>query len=252
MAVAVVALTLLYFAGSKIKNQIGDSQNPVSIKVESGPASKHQDPPEKRSRLKITNLLPKRKTTTPQPDKPPVEKDIAISKPDTVEKLPLPKEGPSSQTEINKAEVPLKNQPAEANHAAVQPAPVVNQPVAEPPPQIINVVYGAPVAPPTNAPVQEKPNSEPMKNIEVKEMKIETRATPDTPANQTDKDKPVKTEVENITKNSGSAGDFSELFTQDEEETEVSRLAKELEEVDSVDILEESRDLISQFKRVKN
>jgi hypothetical protein len=55
--------------------------------------------------------------------------------------------------------------------------------------------------------------------------------------------------VNENSQSSNSDSEFSELFTEDTEETEAMRLAKEMNEVDTEDLLQTSQDLISQFKR---
>jgi uncharacterized protein YaaR (DUF327 family) len=60
----------------------------------------------------------------------------------------------------------------------------------------------------------------------------------------------LKTGKEDKSNNINTANDFSQLFTdQDIEENEATKLAKELNDIETSDILEESRDLINQFKR---
>jgi hypothetical protein len=65
--------------------------------------------------------------------------------------------------------------------------------------------------------------------------------------------KPIEDKpVENPPQDAKSDGDFGDLFAEEMEETEASRLAKELKDVDTADILQTSQSLISQFKRKKN
>jgi hypothetical protein len=62
-----------------------------------------------------------------------------------------------------------------------------------------------------------------------------------------------KTEMEEKPRTTNVDADFSELFAQDDdEENEVSRLAKELVEVDTQDILETSQNLINRMKKQGN
>jgi hypothetical protein len=58
--------------------------------------------------------------------------------------------------------------------------------------------------------------------------------------------------VENPAQDARSDGDFGDLFAEEMEETEASRLAKELKDVDTADILQTSQSLVRQFKRKKN
>ena len=59
-----------------------------------------------------------------------------------------------------------------------------------------------------------------------------------------------KIEMEEKPKPAKATDDFSELFTEDnDEENEVGRLAKGLNELDTQDILDETRNLLSQFKK---
>jgi hypothetical protein len=86
-----------------------------------------------------------------------------------------------------------------------------------------------------------------------KEGKAETSASPVVPPVQKTNEKSEKSEADIKPKPASSSSDFSGLFTDDDiEESEADRLAKELNEVDTDDILAESLNLMSQFKRNKN
>ena len=66
-------------------------------------------------------------------------------------------------------------------------------------------------------------------------------------------DKPEKSLKEEKPNLTNSTNDFSELFTnEDIGENEASKLANELNDVDTTDILEESRNLLNQLRRNKN
>jgi hypothetical protein len=79
---------------------------------------------------------------------------------------------------------------------------------------------------------------------------LETEIKPGGPSIKIVNEKAGVTEMENKPKEVKSSDDFSDLFTEDnDEENEVSRLAKELKDIDSRSILSDSLDLINQFKR---
>jgi hypothetical protein len=84
-----------------------------------------------------------------------------------------------------------------------------------------------------------------------KEVNNETKPIPAVPLVKVVNEKQGKSEMNDKTKPENPNTDFSELFTQDTEETEASKLAKELSDIETEDILEESLSLISQFKKNK-
>jgi hypothetical protein len=284
MAAAVIALTVLYFTGPRVSNQTDEDKKTSVNNSDPDLAVKVQRSPQKRLKLKITGLLPKRSPKTPPPE-PSTDKKLAENKLDTSVSLPLAKEGLFNPKDTGNAESLSGGQPPGVIAAPVQPGPNAVQPapdnmvpmgapasnitqtVSSPPvesstpdpapkitvsetsPPAVKDVAGASANLSTAGLPQPKPNVELTNKVEVKEMKNENKATPNTSANQPETGKPAQTDVQNKAKDTSSATDFSELFTQDEEENEVSRLAKELSDVDSEEILEESLSLINQLKR---
>jgi hypothetical protein len=96
--------------------------------------------------------------------------------------------------------------------------------------------------------VQEAGNSDPPKIV-----KPETEINTSTPSLKIVNEKAGTIEMENKPKEVKPSDDFSDLFTQDnDEENEVGRLAKELDDLDTQSILDDSLDLINQFKRNTN
>jgi hypothetical protein len=286
MAAAVIALTVLYFTGPKLGNKNDENKNTPSDKSEPLPVVKKTDTLAKRSRFKIPNLLPKRNSKPEPPSGPLTDKILADDKAKISEKIPLSKAEAADQKETGKAGSSLTDKKTEITPAPVQSEPIAARPAADKLAQpetasskIINPVSGTPPAspvpmapvpkvsvpatsppgikdspgaavnpPPVNS-APEKANLEATKNVEVKEMKIETQTTPEKSTNQTEGGKPVQAAAESKPQNTSSETSFSDLFTQDEEEDEVGRLAKELADIDSDDILEESLSLINQLKR---
>jgi hypothetical protein len=240
MASAIVALTLVYFSRPKPKK--GDSQNKPDPLAQTNLAEVQNQPglPENHPRAEDLEARPKPEAVSSQPG------------PEAVSRAPEPsvgKEGPA----LNKAENAnpedpgIKESPGQGGEInkeenLKQGSPLITVTNA-PKPQ-------AGPAPPV-APAQDKLAAEGVKPVNTKEEKPQTNAVPAAAAGQAVTENQGKSENEAKPKTANSKDDFSELFTEDTEESEASRLAKELEDIDTEDILQTSQDLISQFKRGK-
>jgi hypothetical protein len=155
---------------------------------------------------------------------------------------------PNANPPLSQAEIDLKSKPnPETPPVKDNPPPVtsLNVPVAQ-----------GQLAPVTAGGVEKT-------SLEVKSEEASKVAQPET-GNQTQSPsinlikenegkKPMEDKpVEDPPQDAKSDGDFGDLFAEEMEETEASRLAKELKDVDTADILQTSQSLVSQFKRKKN
>jgi hypothetical protein len=88
---------------------------------------------------------------------------------------------------------------------------------------------------------------------QAKAVIVETQVKTSSPSIKIVNEKEGNIEMENKPKEVKSTDDFSELFTEeDDEENEVSRLANELGDLDTQNILGDSLDLIKQIKKSNN
>jgi hypothetical protein len=242
MASAIVALTLVYFSRPKPKKR--ESHNKVEpleqVKSAEGQAP---DQPEKDARnesieaakpetvqgspepLAVVNPA---KAAAASPPGPPAEKEeLDLKKPKNVDQPAVEKQAsPEQGGDLKKEENPHQKSPL---------ITVTNAPKSQP--------ESAAAA----ASVQEKPAAGSARPVESNEIKPETGVPPAQIGN-TVKENAAKNENEAKPKTTKADSDFSELFAEDTEETEASRLAKELEDIDTEDILKTSQDLISQIK----
>jgi hypothetical protein len=108
---------------------------------------------------------------------------------------------------------------------------------------------GSSVSPPAKMSNEITGRTEVDKKAQAKDPKADTNAAPVVPPVQAVNEKPASSDPGEKPKPADSSSDFSGLFTDgDIEENEAEILAKELNEIDTDDILQESLDLISQFK----
>ena len=242
MASAIVALTLVYFSRPKPKK--GESHTKVEP-FEQVKSAKGQAPyqPEKDARNEATEAaIPVAAHGSPEPlvvvnpaesaavspPEPPKEKEeLDLNKPKNVNQPVVEKQAsPEQGGDLKKEENPHQKSPL---------ITVTNAPKTQP--------ESATAA----ASVQEKPADETARPVGNNEVKQENGVPPAQIGN-TVKENSAKIENEAKPKPTKADSDFSELFTEDTEETEASRLAKELEDIDTEDILKTSQDLISQIK----
>jgi hypothetical protein len=239
LASAVVAMTLVYFSRPKPKV--------TGSKTRANPA--------------------KAKTRDGSPTKAPVP----LSQPELAAGVAAPKPGPEVEAgkpdeSTAKAEKPMAGAPP------LQPVPSVKDrsPRAEEPKS-----PEAPTAPQAQAAISPTPAAgqakmaEPEKTSENRQTAAAAGGTgimPNTGATGAEASKPfqpnpgteIKTEaqgekeMEKKPQSAKPSDDFSELFTEDNsEENEVSKLARQLEEVDTQSILAESKNLIDQLRKGK-
>jgi len=290
LALAVVALTLVYFSRPRNNSQLvkntPEIKEPEDSKIEN--SSKFTL---KRSMFKMKSLfqrpnwfvklsrksknqpapgevvssgpLVQEPTAAPQPLERPVSVQQPVEETPNVKEVKLaPVEKSSVQAELvspippkeekpDSAQLPIKEvqtddevKPAETNKegAVANESKPIN-----PSPSVIDEKQGS-------KKIEEKQANEVVKPAETKkEGTVATESKATSPSLTIINEKGGSTKVEEKQKTAATDGDFADLFSGDgDEDNEVSRLAKELNEIETRDILEDSRDLISQFKKTKN
>jgi hypothetical protein len=216
LASAIAGLTLVYFSRPKPKNSDIKKKSETPVQSKTGQEQNQQLSPDHQS----------------PPQKSEVGDNPMMPKP-TVIKLPEP-------TPVADKPMEIKAKKEESDMIKLN-APRVGSPVNPP---LITVTNAPKPQAQTVTPVNSAPGNpvlSPMSNTEKKEEKL--------PTNQPATENSAKKDDDDKTKSAGSMDEFSDLFTEDIEETEAMRLAKEMNDVDTEDLLQTSQDLISQFKR---
>ena len=240
LASAIVGLTLVYFSRPRLKiKDLKDNLEPlVKVNVvETGIQAESQ----KNSSSKQPEVVVKPVEISTKVDKLPEPTLVADKRPEST--------STKEESDMIKFEI-LNKRASEKPEAMVKPNTAAAGAVVQPP---LITVTNAPKAQAQAAalvkPVQDKPAQGPMNNAEVKEEKPKADTITVSPPSQTVNENSTKNDGEDKSKSANSNDDFSELFTEDTEETEATRLAKEMNDVDTDDLLQTSQDLISQFKR---
>jgi hypothetical protein len=262
MAMAVVALTILYFSNLRVRNPASKGKVEPLQEAKNDKLKNPSRSSDKRQLFRIKRFFQEHKKDSPPPMQPDSKELLVINQPGNSEigapkkletlsavedngKQSLPKEDPSllipppGKPELSAGILPVKEPPAEKANPIPVPAdktPKMQSATSSPAPLI-----------------QVTPARETGKSTNVKEVKLEIKTEPPVPAATTVNENKEKSEMENTPKPANSNTAFSELFTDNDlEESEASKLAKELNDIDTQDILEESRALMDQFKKNKS
>ena len=245
MASAVVALTLVYLSRPRPKNQAAENGNePVSTKNRSGGNKsifKDGNLFKRTSKRKAVDNKLQTETEPGGPENPGLvtaaidagEKSSPVNPEMKDEQKPEP-DVPTFKEEEKPAPVKPETKDQEQPDAAPAPAP----------PSSLNM---------------EKQATEVIQNVQP--AVVPNAAAADVTATQVVTATPVITivnekggsiQMEDKPKEASQNNDFSELFTDnDDEENEVSMLAKELQDLETEDILNDTRDLLNEIKKMK-
>jgi hypothetical protein len=229
LALAIITLTLVYF--SRPRHQI--------------PATKKAEKPlTQTSAVEEKDQTPLPENSETQQSGESVEKTAEPLK--TVEPMTPVKTSPEptakkEKTEMNYTDSQKKNATEKPESQTKINTPPVGSPVHPPLITVTNVpkIQGEPVATSADSTQGKKIAQGGLQGAEAQgEARTETSAA--TSSNQNVKEDP---------KPSSPNTDFSELFTEDTEENETSRLAKELTDIDADSLLQTSQNLVNQFRK---
>jgi hypothetical protein len=277
LASVVVVLTLIYVSHPKLGTQTAKGEKGTkkipSLKKEnlSGARgdkartgaleSAGDHSPEKLSKKEKKSDIPVQGKETSE--KTPALPAPSVSELVTDKKIEAKKEEPNSvsreneKSPLTQPEAPKKTPPPDMTSGIEKPPASQNQPVsANPLAATTDVSVIKSFTAPSGPPVGAKPKLEAQLVQSVQSMKPETAVNPVSPSvpmasdNETKKATEEKLQTDPV-QDSRSDGDFSDLFAEEMEENEASRLAKELGDIDTENILQTSQSLISQIRRKK-
>jgi hypothetical protein len=257
----VVSLTVFYFSGSRPKNRGNESKNKASGETNTLTADKETVSLKKRQLGGTRHFLKKSKTLSPQTERP-QNKKVTENEPNISENVITKKKESPNEKVIGRDEVELKGnsvQPivsplksdTKSNDLSLQEQTMKGEnPV---PTKITDVPnsQGDSIIP--NTVLENGQNLETEKNTMAQEVKPEAVAASTVPLIKIVNENSLKTVKDDKSNNSSTGNDFSQLFTdEDVEENEATKLAKEMNDIDTGDILEGSRDLVNQLKRSRS
>jgi len=254
----VMSLAILYFSRSRPKNRVTENKSGSLVKTKTPKADIPVVSGKKRS---FGETLPfiKKSDSSSQPSKELKKEGLIVNNPNISENViaekaesPKEKNGNGQKVDLNgnlfqsmraspKLDTPtdrfsIQEKSMDKENPALSNVPDVSGTQAHP------------IISPTSD--QKLQNLETAKSAPAKEVKTEAGKVPTAPLIKIVNENSLKTGKEDKSNNINTANDFSQLFTdQDIEENEATKLAKELNDIETSDILEESRDLINQFKR---
>jgi hypothetical protein len=257
----VVSLTVFYFSGSRPKNRGHESKNKVSGETNTLTADKASVSLKKRQLVGTRHFLKKSKTLSPQPERP-QNKKVAENEPNISENVIREKIESPNEKVIGRDEVELKGNSVQSivsplksdnksNDLSLQEQ-IMNR--ENPVPTKITDVpnsQGDSIMP--NPVVEKGQNLATEKSTMAQEVKPEAVAASTVPLIKIVNENSLKTVKDDKSNNSSTGNDFSQLFTdEDVEENEATKLAKEMNDIDTGDILEGSRNLVNQLKRSRS
>lgn len=261
MATIVVALTILYFSNPKYKSRNDKKRIETSSKTKNSKGKNHPDNANGNILLRVAHFFRKNRNHNERPVQF-LREELALNESGVSEKVTSEEQAPLSKTGVNK-EAPLLSedlsqaslfQPesdSTSNTLPAQAEPVIKE---DPFSTTITNTPSAQAEPvPLAPPVKEKQTVEVPKSAEVIESEPATDPLPVVPDIKAVDENAEQDSADDNPKPENTSDDFSDLFTDtDVEDNDTSRLAKEFNDIDAQDILEDTQNLINQFRKTKH